>query len=219
MHVDDFIRLGADKYVKKVDELVEAARRQTIANGKIKVSVPRLGWSCHAHSEELITAYKRTFCLALAADDWFEQRKPSWAPKSALSRAALGKLDCDDDIRFDFLSRYEFSLSGVGYNYLIHPPFHDHACGIMASAHAPDHLRTNSELIKEFCPRLLEGLDPALCWNTFEMISQRRQVLMRHRDHWRSRGMADEEDDMQEIERDIAELSQCYPSRFGVEAR
>jgi hypothetical protein len=213
MHVDDLIRLGADKYVKKADELFEAARRQAITNGTIKACVPRLGWSCYLPGgEELITAYKHSLCRALAADDWFEQHKPSWAPKSSLSRAAHGKLDCDDDIRFHFLDCYEFSLSGVDYDYLIHPPFYCYACGIMASAHAPDYLRTNSDLIKEFSPRLLEGLDQVLRWNTFEMISQRRQVLMRHRDHWHSRGITDEDEDMQEIERDIAELS--YPSRL-----
>jgi hypothetical protein len=215
MHVDNLIRLGADKYVRKADELFAAARRQAIANGRTIARVPRLGWSCYLPGgEELITAYKHSLSRALAADDWFEQRKPSWAPESSLSRAAHGKLDCDDDIRFDFLNCYEFSLSGVDYYYLIHPQFHPYVCGVMASAHAPDYLRTNSELIKEFPPRLLEGLDQVLRWNTFEMISQRRQVLMRHRDHWRSRGMADEEDDMQEIEREIAELSQCYPSRL-----
>jgi hypothetical protein len=65
------------------------------------------------------------------------------------------------------LAWFARSLEALNYNYLEHPPFCDYARGVIASEHAPDFIK-KEHLLKRFPPRPLDGLGPALCWESPE---------------------------------------------------
>jgi hypothetical protein len=56
------------------------------------------------------------------------------------------------------LAWYARSLASLGYDKILHPPFHDYACGIMASDETPSFIRDDAELQRRFPPQSLPGL-------------------------------------------------------------
>jgi hypothetical protein len=54
---------------------------------------------------------------------------------------------------------YTNSLRGLNFDYLTHPLFFDYARGVLAHPQCPDHLRDEEELLAEFPPKPLPGLD------------------------------------------------------------
>jgi hypothetical protein len=211
-----FARLGAHKFERHVDAEFEAARSRALARGETSFRLSYFSWQICVDSG-LIAIHKREACLRHAARKHFGAHKPSsWCPDLPVTVAEREKLENDEDVRFQLVNCFEMSLRCLGYDYLTHPPFHPYVCGILARPDAPDHLRTNPQLLQEFSPQLLEGLDQAFCWNSLESITQRLQVLDRNREYWRSLGSSD---DVEEADKLIAELSACYPSKFAPDPR
>jgi hypothetical protein len=219
MHDDDiaYARLGAHKYEKYVNAQFEVEKARALARGEESAKVPYIGWPyCIHNNEELIAIYKREVCLGLAARKHFREHRPfPGAPDLPLSRAEHEQLENDDDVRLELVSCYANSLCWLGYDYLIHPPFHPYVCGVLARPDAPDYLRT-PEVIREFPPCLLEGLDQALCWKTPEMVAKRLQIVLRNRQYERGEGMPADDDWVTE---NIVAMGQIYPSKFAPNSR
>jgi len=219
MHDDvSFARLGAHKFEKHVNEQFEAARSRARARGETTFRVPYFSYSIYVDSG-LIAIHKREVCLRHAAHKHFGGHKPSsWIPDLPRTVAEYERLENDDDVRFQLVNCFETSLSCLGYDYLTHPLFHPYVCGVLARPDAPDHFLTNPQLLQEFPPRLLEGLDQAWCWRTPEMVGENLQIFLRNCQHRRDKGMPPDVDEIKWMTEDIAALSQIYPSKFASNA-
>jgi len=210
--MNDYIRLGAHKFEQAVDKLFEAEKSRVLACREKWGRVPCLDYPyCVLDGEETIVMFKRNVCLALAAKKWFEQHKPSWAPSLPLNDAEHEKLTDDENPRLILVSDYAASLAGLQYDYLAHPSFRDYCAGLMAHEHTPDYLRNNPELLAEFTPRKLEGvggLGGSLYWPP-EKVAEWLQIFRRNC-QYQYYSMSDEE-----VIEQIADLGECYPSRFA----
>jgi hypothetical protein len=64
---------------------------------------------------------------------------------------------------------YANSLQQRKFDYLQHPLFYDYARGVMAHPECPDYLRGDRQLLAEFPPKPLPGLD-GVCWRPVPTI-------------------------------------------------
>jgi len=210
MNDNDYIRLGAHKFEQDVDKLFEAEKSRVLACGEEFADLPVIGGRyCVLYGEKTIAMFKRNVCLALAAKNWFKAHKPSWAPDLPLNDAEHKKLTDDENPRLILVSDYAASLGHLQYDYLIHPSFHDYACGRMAHPHAPNYLRNDPELLQEFRPRPLAGLHVNSYWHSPEMVAEWLQIFRRNC-QYRDWGMSDEQ-----VAEQIVDLGECYSDRFA----
>jgi hypothetical protein len=63
------------------------------------------------------------------------------------------------------LAWYARSVSSLEYDIILHPSFHDYACGIMARG-TPSFITDDVQLIRRFPPRVLRGLDSSSYWKS-----------------------------------------------------
>jgi len=210
--MSDYIQLGAHKFEQDVDKLFEAEKSRTLACGKEFADVPVVGGRyCVLYPEKMIAMFKRNVCLALAANKWWKGHKPSWAPPDLPLNDAEHKklLEDDENPRLILVSDYSSSLGQLQWDYLIHPSFHDYACGRMAHPHAPNYLRNDPELLQEFPPRKLAGLHVNSYWHSPEMVAEWLQIFRRNC-QYRTWDMSDEQ-----VAEQIVDLGECYSDRFA----
>jgi|SRR6516165_10214688 hypothetical protein len=93
-----------------------------------------------------------------------------------------------------------------------HPSFPDYGCGLMAYKHAPDHLKRDRELLAEFSPRRLDGLDRFLRWNRADRLIEIQRKLIRQREDLKRLGMPDDCPWMKTTNQLIADASEIYPN-------
>ncbi len=119
-------------------------------------------------------------CKALCAREHFRQDAPAWAPDLPLKWEACKEMADDDDPRISAVGYYSVSLHGELWDPQ-HPPFCTFVAGLLASAHAPHHLRNDLSLQREFTPRPLEGLSdgPWLNWRSRENMARDLDMLAR----------------------------------------
>lgn len=84
------------------------------------------------------------------SDEEIEDRKYAWGSK----QPSLSYI----------VSCFAYSLRANNWDFNSHPSFEDFACGVMASEHAPDFVKNDAALRKQYPPRPLAGLGPALVW-------------------------------------------------------
>jgi hypothetical protein len=72
--------------------------------------------------------------------------------------------------RLHLVSHYAGSLRVLDWNYKTHPPFRRLRLRTPYQ-HTPDYLRNDPELLQEFPPRPLAGIDKGLGWNSPETIT------------------------------------------------
>jgi hypothetical protein len=99
---------------------------------------------------------------ALAARRWFAENGPpdlQPLPLGYRERERLKHGGADH-----ILAWYARSLDGANYDVVMHPSFHDYACGVMASDHCPYFIKQNEELQRRFAPRPLEWLTNGMDW-------------------------------------------------------
>jgi len=214
---DDLKRLGAHKFMPHVAELFDQEERQVLLRGKDTLGhAPIIGLLFGVWDEEYISKLRRWACVACAAKKWFCEAAiiPPWARAIPLpvSIADCQKLEQDENPRPNLVGLFGSSLMMLHYDYLLHPPPVDYISGLMADPNTPDHLRTDPELLREFPPRPLEGLDNCLKWSSPEMVFSELQRYLRLRQRWQSRGMLQQTEWADER---IAQLSQIYPGRFA----
>jgi hypothetical protein len=99
---------------------------------------------------------------ALAARKWFKLHGPPDAPPLPLGYNER------EDLKVGGLKHlvawYACSVACQDYAVEKHPSFYDYACGLIASEHAPDFVKKDEALRKQYPPRPLAGLGPALVW-------------------------------------------------------
>jgi hypothetical protein len=115
--------------------------------------------------DDPIEPQKRAARRALLARDWFANYAPYDAPPLPLTDLELGELKYTSPLGH-IVSCFAFSLRAHDWDYNIHPSFEDFARGVLASDHAPDFVRADKALCKQYPPHPLRGLGSGLCWDS-----------------------------------------------------
>ena len=115
---------------------------------------------------------------------------PPWAPELPLSSTEFEKMIGGKSNKIALVGYYGRSLACANWGF--HPSFYDHACGLMASEDTPERIRTDPELLREFPPRKLPGLDQSLCWGIYARLLDTMQQLIRVDEHWRYCGLTND---------------------------
>jgi hypothetical protein len=166
-----------------VDDLFEKNRANSIYRmGDLFAHDPTWGLYYPIDDEHIVAILKERTRRALAARAWFRITGPDWAqqplPLSFDDRQQL--LLKSGDNRTEMLWYFAESLACGQWDYRAHPVFRAFAQGVMAHPAAPDHLRQDAELLREFPPQPLVGLDDELVWCSQAMLDEeaRLQALM-----------------------------------------
>jgi hypothetical protein len=115
-------------------------------------------------------------CAALCAREKFRQSAPDWAPDLPLRQKDCDELENSDSTRLNLVGLFGSSLR-FAYWDQTHPPFDVYASGALADPAAPDDIRNDLSLQREFPPRPLAGLcDGELVWRSPEMLAQHRHM-------------------------------------------
>jgi len=102
---------------------------------------------------------------ALRARAWFLRQGPAWARPLPLSEDEHENILCSGFFHRHLVTYYSYSLQARDFDYLGHPLFFDFARGVMASAHVGERgLREDPQLLEEFPPKELPGLDEQGRW-------------------------------------------------------
>ena len=205
---DDLLELCAREFERFVDELFLSRRESGLALCRAPI-IDRL---YDAQSDADTARIRWMLHSAVRARQHFRQHGPPGAPLLPLTFDAIERAEHDPNNRIELVGHYASSLMLQQWNLKLHPSFHDYASGVMAYRYTPDYLRNNAELLQEFPPRPLEGLDKALNWRTLDDITQQRQDVIRMLEHYRELADANW---LQGATSELAELSQVYPSKFA----
>jgi hypothetical protein len=205
---DRLIKLCAREFEQHVAQLFETNKLRAVVAGEEFAYAPYIGWRYRVNCGPRI---QQIVCSALAARKLFEKSKPPWAPSLPISKPDCDKLRYDGNPKFNLIGYYGGSRAASEWDER-HPSFIDYGCGLMAYKHAPDHLKRDPELLEEFPPCRLEGLDRFLCWNRPKAIVELRRQLARQRQDFKSRGMPDDCVWMKSANQLLAQLSECYPN-------
>jgi len=178
MH-DELTQLCEAEFAQHVDKLFDREVRQVLARGDAIGLTPVLETIFDATDKASIAKAKGEGCRALAACEWHRKCAPRWAEKLPISQTDLNKNWRELSPQQMLLLGFGSSLQFLGWHYNQHPPFPIYAAGVLAYDFAPDELRNDLELIKEFRPRPLAGIDRFLRYNTPAMIAHQRHELLR----------------------------------------
>jgi len=193
MH-DDLTQFCADRFEKHVEELFAEAERLAkpeLARGNTRVRAPITGYWYDSWSDEEAQKAQHLACAALVACARFKKDFPTWPdlPVSQneldrlfynLQQRGWGRTDAGDMQVF-----LMFGRSQCHHDWdLRHPNYGDFVCSVLANADAPDTIRENEALKKQFAPApivelfcMSRGSPPAfdfLHWNSPEMIARDR---------------------------------------------
>jgi len=178
MH-DAPIQFCADRFAEHVAELFQEAERlakRELARGRTNVRAPVTGLWYDSWSDEDTERAQRLACKAFGAQKWFAAHASPWACPLPVH--------CDElDYELEapsarMLLRHKFARSLRHHEWdLRHPTLPDWACTVMAYEYAPDSIRRDADLKKEFRPQKLVELwgpgktDP-LHWMSPEEIAR-----------------------------------------------
>jgi hypothetical protein len=135
--------------------VAEVGKTKFDDTGQVSLKTPWAWYS--AFSKAGLIAQIRA---ALDARAWFSKHGPSWAQPLPLVEEYFSMLE--DDGPLYLLGHYAFSLEVNSYEFWEHPLIYDFCRGMMASPYCK--MRNDSDLLKEFPPKILPGLGPRLCW-------------------------------------------------------
>jgi hypothetical protein len=107
-----------------------------------------------------IKPQKDIACRALVAREWFAWDNPGLKPLP-ITYAEWEELKSHGGV--DYIeSVYARSLAAQRYEISRHESFGRYARGVMASPYAPDFIKEDQQLLKQYPPRPLRGLGPGL---------------------------------------------------------
>jgi hypothetical protein len=208
MRIAELCRSKLDQHVEQVFQL---GRIQAMMAGEDYGIVPYIEDSFPIHCEPLFPHFKRMMIAALSARWLFEKQKPDWAPQLPLCSDDIDKLlRNEDDPRLNLVGYFASSWACMNWDKR-HPQFFVYASGVMACPHAPEHIRTDRRLRREFPPTLLTELDHTLCWNTVERTIEFAQQLMRQEEHLYRCGMPADAERMQVVIKHLTGVELVYP--------
>jgi len=186
-----------DKLEKYVAEQFDQEERRVLLRGEKFGHAPIIGTLFSVWDEPHIAKLKGDVRNAISAIKWHEKHAPPWAVPLRVSHAELDQIDYwnlspPQQLRYYF----EDSMRHLGYDFRVHPTFPIWAAGALAHPDAPDEIRNDPELKRQFSPKSLAGLDWGLCWRTPEMIEEYRQHIAGLPAHWRAMGIAESEEQL-----------------------
>ena len=167
---ETLVELCEREFADLIDDLFQMNRD----NGHEFLRAPIIDRLYSTWDDDYIAKLKRLTRAVLAARKSFRQHGPAWAPLLPLNFADIDKLKRDESSRVNMVGLYGSSLMMLEYDHLTHPPIVDYVCGLIAYAHTPDSFRNDPELVAQFPPKPLAGIDAGLNWKTPEMIAQSR---------------------------------------------
>jgi len=178
MHDDDLKTLCAATFAQ-VEKMFDREVRQALLREFHLAQAPVIGTLFNATDEAAIAKLKHQVCRVPGACEWHRRHAPSWAQPLPVSCSELyDRRLADFSPKRKLLLHFGNSLRVLEWHYNQHPPFPTYAAGVLAHDFAPDELRNDSELVKEFPPRPLAGIDRFLRYNTPALIAHRRHELM-----------------------------------------
>ena len=101
---------------------------------------------------------------ALVARERFRLSAPSWAPALPLSYEDIAVMENADSPQLQTVGLYAGSLRWTYWD-PAHPCFASYVSGVLAHPTAPDDLRNDLELQKQFPAKELPGLGAKLSWS------------------------------------------------------
>ena len=175
MHDNELIELRWDEF----RELVDDHFQMICASGNAqRCYAPIIARLFFADDANYAFEHKKEIFAAVVARTNFRRQVPPWVPTLPIKREEIDAMK-NSESNIDWLvGIHADSLKWQKWNCRIHPLFHVHACGIMASEHTPDEIRNDSMLQQEFPPKPLVGLDPDLCWHTVDEVVQWREMAI-----------------------------------------
>jgi hypothetical protein len=169
-----FLELCGREFERQVERMFDNAPRiPGTGLGEIPVVGGRF-FLAFATPPELI----ELVCMALAARERFRWDVPGW-PTLPLHEDTIEAMQADGDNRCSLVGFYADSLQGEFWDYELHPRFPIFASGLLSCKNAPDHLRNDHSLLKEFAPAPLAGLcdDDWLVWRSPQRLAERQKHL------------------------------------------
>jgi len=159
----------ADRCAREVDtglaKLVDNHRR-----GLIAVKTPVYSGLIPVDEIQKLAQLNRTGLFARA---WFGRHGPAWAQPLPLNDLERIRCFLSDVLPLHFVGLYSYSLQGRDYDFRDHPLLYDYCRGVMASPHTINDLRGDLDLLEEFPPRELPGLDERCRWRPLENWASR----------------------------------------------
>jgi hypothetical protein len=154
---DDLIQHCVNEFEAKVDALAAAHRR-----GRILVSSPFF----HERPVRIddLPRLKLLVRNGLRAHAWFLRQGPASLQTLPLSEDEHENILCSGFLHRHLVTYYSYSLQARDFDYLGHPLFFDFARGVMADPRTEEYLREDRQLLEEFPPKPLAGLDERGCW-------------------------------------------------------
>jgi hypothetical protein len=143
-------------YAFQVDRLFEKASDRHEENRTNPVTGGR--W---VNGVDPVKPQKQAAERALRARAWFAVENPGMPPlplsygeREDLKHGGLPHL----------VAWFSESLNAREYDFSNHVSFETYARGVMASPYAPDFIKEDQQLLKQYPPRPLRGLGPGLIW-------------------------------------------------------
>jgi hypothetical protein len=151
-------QISGEEFEARIDRLAAAHRR-----GRVLTSTP-LGSEVAILIGDL-PKLKYLVRRAVAARDWFARWAPHQYGPLPISEDERENNFCSGDFRRHLVAQYSTSLQARDYDYLNHPLFFDYARGALAEDHAEMFgLAVDQEILREFPPKKLQGLDACGRW-------------------------------------------------------
>ena len=178
--------MSDDPLLRHVAAMFEAERvAADLADKKFAVA-PYTGERFSIDDESLLP--EQAVCRALFMHASFRETAPTWAPDLPLSSSDIEKMIQSKSNRIAVVGY--FARSCACGNWSSHPKFCDYVAGLLACEHTPERIRNDPQLLKEFPPRWLGGLDRSLCWGVRDRIVEMTRQLIKGEENWRRCGMA-----------------------------
>jgi hypothetical protein len=154
----------ADIYAAEIEAQVDGLFRDQQQYDSCVAENPTTGvW--YVPGVDSVELQKEVARRALAAQRRFARIKPADTSDLPIHRAERARMKTIGGESW-IVAEYAASLELKGYDADRHPNFTAYAAGIMASPLAPEFIRQNEELLRQFPPRALAGLGPGMVWNS-----------------------------------------------------
>jgi hypothetical protein len=153
-----------DKLFKKIEKSshpYETLRRNPVTGG------------CWVKGLDRVKPQKEEACRRLVARRWFAWDNPG-LPRLPLSQIRRHPYKMKQGITW-VVAEYDASLECNKYDTFRHPDFTEYARGVMASPLAPDFIKNDPQLLKDYPPRPLKGLGSGMVWTDPNKRSRRRR--------------------------------------------